>query len=53
MKTCCGASLAFGPFGSRVSSFDVIAITDMICFLPLAINDSEAMWIVIGAVIKT
>jgi len=39
--------LAFGSFGSRIPGFDVIAITDIICFLPLTINDSDAMCIVI------
>ena len=39
--------LAFGTVGSGVPGFDVIAITDIICFLPLAINDSDAMCIVI------
>ena len=36
--------LAFGTFGSRVPGFYVIANTD-ICFLPLAINDSDTMYI--------
>ena len=40
--------LVFGTVGSRVPGFDVIAITDIICFLPLAINDSDAMCIVIA-----
>ena len=35
--------LAFGTIGSRVPDFDVIAISDSICFLPLAINNSDAM----------
>jgi len=39
--------LAFGTIGSRVPGFDVIVITDLICFLPLAIYDSEAMCIAI------
>jgi len=39
--------LAFGTFGSRVPGFDVIVITDLICFLPLAINGSETMCIAI------
>ena len=36
--------LAFGTIGSRVPGFDVIAITDLISFLPL---DSDAMCMVI------
>jgi len=39
--------LAFGTIGSRVPIFDVIAVTGIICFLPLAINHSDAM--VIGS----
>ena len=39
--------LAFGTIGSWVPGFDVIAITDIIGFLPLAINDSDAMYIAI------
>jgi len=39
--------LAFGTIWSRVPIFDVIAITDIICFLPLAINNCDAM--VIGS----
>jgi len=35
--------LAFGTNGSRVPGFDVIAISDIICFLPLAINNSDEM----------
>ena len=31
--------LAFGTFGSRVPGFDVIVITDLIYFSPLAINN--------------
>jgi len=31
--------------------FDVIVITDIICFLPLAINDSDAMCYVIASLI--
>jgi len=34
-----------------VPGFDVIAITDIICFLPLAINDSDAMCIAISHLI--
>ena len=37
--------LAFGTFGSRVPGFDVIAITDLICFSPLAMTDRERMCI--------
>jgi len=33
--------LAFGTFGSRVPGFDVISITDLIYFSPLAMNDRE------------
>jgi len=36
--------LAFGTFGSRVPGFDIIAITDLICFSPLAMNDRERMY---------
>jgi len=39
--------LAFGTIGSRVPCFDVIAITDLSVFLPLANNNSNAM--VIGS----
>ena len=38
--------LEFGTLRSQVPGFDVIAITDIIGFLPLAINDSDAMCIV-------
>jgi len=34
-----------------IPGFDVIAITDFICFLPLAIDNSNMMCIVIGAVV--
>ena len=34
-------------FGSRVPDFDVIAITDIVCFLASAINESDTMCIVI------
>ena len=39
--------LAFGIFGSRVPGFDVIAITNLIYFSPLAMNDRERMCIVL------
>jgi len=37
-----GIGPAFGTIGSRVTGFDVIAIIDIICFLPLTINDSHS-----------
>jgi len=40
--------LAFDTIGSRVPGFDVIAITDLISFLPL---DSDAMCMVIVRVV--
>ena len=40
--------LAFGTFGSRVPGFNVIAITDLICFSPMAMNDRERMCIVLA-----
>jgi len=40
--------LAFGTFGSRVRGFYVIAITDLIYFSPLAMNDRERMCIVMA-----
>ena len=43
--------LAFGTFGSRVPGFDVIAITDLICFSPLAMNDRERMCIGLAGII--
>ena len=43
--------LAFGTFGSRVPGFDVIAITDLIYFSPLAMNDRERMCIVLAGFI--
>jgi len=43
--------LAFGTFGSRVPDFDVIAITDLIYFSPLAMNDRERMCIVLAGLI--
>ena len=42
---------AFGTFGSRVPGFYVIAITGIICFLPLAINNSDATSIAISHLI--
>jgi len=44
--------LVFGTFGSRVPGFDVTAIIDIISFLPLAINDSDAMCSVKGTVVQ-
>ena len=43
--------LAFGTFGSRVPGFDVIAITDLIYFSPLAMNDREGMCIGLAGLI--
>ena len=43
--------LAFGTFGSRVPGFDVIAITDLIYFSPLAMNDKERMCNVLAGLI--
>ena len=43
--------LAFGTFRSRVPGFDVIAITDLICFSPLAMNDRERMCIGLAGLI--
>ena len=43
--------LAFGTFGSRVPGLDVIAITDLICFSPLAMNARERMCIVLAGLL--
>jgi len=43
--------LAFGTFGSRVPGFDVIAITDLIYFSPLAMNARERICIVLAGLI--
>ena len=43
--------LAFGTFGSRVPGFDVISITDLIYFSPLAMNDRERMCIGLAGLI--
>ena len=43
--------LAFGTFGSRVPGFDVIAITDLIYFSPLPMNDRGRMCIVVAGLI--
>jgi len=43
--------LAFGTFESRVPGFDVIAITDLIYFSSLAMNDRERMCIVLAGLI--
>ena len=43
--------LAFGTIGSRVPGFDLIVITGLICFSPLAMNDRERMCIGLAGLI--